>query len=897
MKFHYLCYLIVFAWGHAVGQQFANSDFQQNVDGLQQKDSLEAFTYAYLDEFLKTKDFSVLEEMYEKQWRQPKTGPETLALVILLSNEGYYRMRHGQIARAVDAYEEAWRRFQQYDFRNFDIIEYCLKPLGNAYSMLGDYSSAENIIKSYLLRAQQQGNSEQVVAALINLSIVYHDTRRHENAIEILEEAMDEEAFIGKAGLIHSNLAKNYSRLGLLRQARKVALQALKFFKNNEPHNNVGYLLNTYSTLAMVSLHEGDTTEALGFLKKASIVAEEKSGVNPREWAKLNVQVADIQAALGNYEIALAGYRKTLQQLVPAWDKMAELPNDDLLYAENTLKELFDGMAAVYVATDSLQQALDCYRKSFEVDELLKATFKDKESIYLQQVENRRRAEWVIELCYQLFLKSDDGFYLQQAFAIAERTKSIVLKDELNSRSTWSKLAGDSLWLEKQALTQQKAWVENMLIQEQLKREKADMTAIQRYIEAKNKLTVDLKALEQAAQGRLGRAGRQPEQLSIPALQEKLTKNGVTLVEYFFGAGALYVFVLDGSKLELHKVVAPLRKMVVQYSSAFVDEIEINADPKAFAKVSLKLYETLFPFRQDSTLLIVPDGLLNFIPFEALLTDMPGSQGDYSAWPWLLMKGPVLYQYSASSWLRDERPGRFSTHKMLGFFPAFENTERFLRYSEDEADHIGDYFEGDFFQDQIATKQTFLDHAVGYPVIHLSTHARAGGIYEPPSIAFIDSALYLPEIYGMNLETELLVLGACETGIGKLYKGEGPLSLANGFFHAGVRNIVLSLWKVNDYSTSQLMANFYRNYDEQRQPYRSLHQAKLDYLQNSDIAADKKSPYYWASFVYYGNTEVHQQREPEIYYYCLEVVAVLFLSVLVFWYYRIKKRGHRRRQG
>ncbi|ELR69151.1 hypothetical protein C900_05431 [Fulvivirga imtechensis AK7] len=887
MRLLYFYILIFLAFGHAYGQTKMANDFQRQIDYFQQNDSLAAFTYTCLDEFLKHKDFSILEEMRRKQWRMPESAPEALALVILLSNEGYYRLRYSQIAMAVGAYEEAWRHFQRYDFQDFDIIEYCLKPLGNAYSMLGDYTSAENIIKSYLLRARQQDNSEQVVAALINLSIVYHDTGQYERAVDVLHRAIGEPAFSDKAGLVHSNLAKSYLQLGQLWQAKASALRALKLFKKKES-DNTSHLLNTYSTLSLVSLEEKDTLKALGFLEQAAGLPSGAKGVSIRESAKVSIQISGIQTALGNYEAALAGYRTTLLGLIPKWNKKG-LPDDTLLYAENTLKELFDGMAAVYLNADSLDEALQCYKKSFEVEELLKATYSYRESKYLLQNENRERTERVIGLYYMLFQKYGDSRYLQQAFIIAERTKSIALKDELNSRSTWSKLANDSLWLKKNELIRQKALVENALIQEQLKGATADITVIQGFIEAKNKLTLDSKELERFVSSDFDRFEKQLQQLSLPALETKLEKDGVTLVEYFFGTESLYVFVLNGSTVELYRDadIEGLRQLVKDYSSFFVDEAKINAAPKAFAQVSWKLYSRLFPIQPNTPMFIIPDGLLNFLPFEPLLTEVPVS-GDYGMWPWLLTKAPILYQYSGTSYLRTEQFGSFSSNKILGIFPHFEDTDRYLKYSEEEVDHISEYLKGDFFQQQQATKQAFVDHAANYPVIHLSTHAKAGGIYEPPSIAFIDSALYLPEIYGMNLQTELLVLGACETGIGKLYRGEGPLSLASGFFHAGVKNIVLSLWKVNDFSTSKLMANFYSHYAQLPQPHLALYQAKVDYLLDDKISIDKKSPYYWASFVYYGGTQAHRQREPAYYYYCLEAATILLLAGLIFWYRVIK---------
>ena len=112
--------------------------------------------------------------------------------------------------------------------------------------------------------------------------------------------------------------------------------------------------------------------------------------------------------------------------------------------------------------------------------------------------------------------------------------------------------------------------------------------------------------------------------------------------------------------------------------------------------------------------------------------------------------------------------------------------------------------------------------------------------------------MFLNELYSLDLNTNLVVLSACETGIWKLYKGEGAMSIARGFQYAGAQNLLFSLWQINDLSTSQIMGSFYKNYSSNKSAYISNHQSKLDYLEDETISNIKKSPYYWSAFVYYG---------------------------------------------
>ncbi|MBL4604354.1 MAG: CHAT domain-containing protein, partial [Flavobacteriaceae bacterium] len=169
-----------------------------------------------------------------------------------------------------------------------------------------------------------------------------------------------------------------------------------------------------------------------------------------------------------------------------------------------------------------------------------------------------------------------------------------------------------------------------------------------------------------------------------------------------------------------------------------------------------------------------------------------------------------------------------------------------------EAKSIENVREGEFLLNSNALKSTFKKLAENYSIIHVSTHATSGDYYTPPAIEFYDETLYLPEIYGYNLHADLLVLSACKTGLGIVRKGEGAMSLARGFSYSGVKNLLVSLWKVNDKSTKELMTSFYKDYKKSGNKAEALHTSKLSYIADETISASKKSPYYWASFVYIG---------------------------------------------
>jgi CHAT domain-containing protein len=143
-----------------------------------------------------------------------------------------------------------------------------------------------------------------------------------------------------------------------------------------------------------------------------------------------------------------------------------------------------------------------------------------------------------------------------------------------------------------------------------------------------------------------------------------------------------------------------------------------------------------------------------------------------------------------------------------------------------------------------------------------------------------DGLLHMSEVQEMRINADLVNLSACNTGLGEYVVGEGVMSLARGFVFAGAKSVVMSQWQVDDRSTADLMATFYREYSEDKKAGSALRDAKLEYLKNSDeITAD---PYYWGAWVHIGP----DQRAPVNYRGVLLIVimligGVIFVRVLV----------------
>ncbi|MBL4649707.1 MAG: CHAT domain-containing protein [Aureispira sp.] len=199
---------------------------------------------------------------------------------------------------------------------------------------------------------------------------------------------------------------------------------------------------------------------------------------------------------------------------------------------------------------------------------------------------------------------------------------------------------------------------------------------------------------------------------------------------------------------------------------------------------------------------------------------------------------------------------------------------------------------GTFLYGNDASEEVFKNKFADHGIIHLAMH----GILNQKnpiasSLAFTengsqveDNFLHASEISNLSLNAQLVVLSACETGYGKFERGEGIMSLARSFMHAGVPSLVVSLWQVNDYSTAKIMEKFYIELKNGRSKSEALRAAKLFYLENTkDISAH---PALWAAFIQLGNPDPLELKQDHFFSFT-NLLVLLISSFLILILVRI----------
>ncbi|MFC4738651.1 CHAT domain-containing protein [Flavobacterium ponti] len=826
--------------------------------------TLEDQIYDAVDSFISNTNKKSLEILNGKEKdfsKKVKTFDEQLALVILYCNKGSFEMKNNLEKNAITTYEKAWKLFDKNKLSNYDIVEYCLKPLGTLYTKSGNFTLAENIIKKYIFIAEKEDNQTTIISGYINLSIVYKSIGKYQTAIDLLQKVAKNKAVSSLQNKrIQEELAVNFLGLKKFENAN----QLLK--KSNE---------NNYQSLkskSFLELQKNNPKEAISYFENAKTYFFKTNNFTAREVAKMYMDEASLYLFLKDDTKAKNLLSKALQTLLPL-EKNMTLPKKNSLYAENTFLAIFDVLAQL--ETNS-QKKIDYYNLSFYVSDLIKDNIASQESLIIQQFDDRKRTEKCLETFWNEYQKTNEDSWIEKAFLFAEKSKSVVLKEKNQLKTLLELHPKNKDLLVQNQLTSQQEKLINKLIRLQITGENPN--EIETINSELASISMELKSYNEKIQKQFKNDIQ--KQFRLSDLFDKIENDKAQLVYFFWGNESVYEFqIIDGKIIwNQIKIDGSFASNLKNFIHFFDNASVINNDINLFTKTSFQLFENLkiSALQKDKNTIIIPDGLLNFVSFDALVTQKTTSK-NYSKVPFLVFQNKLAYQTNATFYI--ENIPREKQNTIVGFFPVFENTNAELMYSKEEAKALQS-LKAKLFMNENASKENFIKNCSKYNILHVSTHGTSGTFNEPATLVFYDELLLIQELYALeNCHPQLVVLSACETGIGKLQKGEGAISIARAFQYAGAENILFSLWKINDYATAQLMTNFYKNFEKTNSFFESNYLSKMDYLQNEEISNAKKSPYYWSSFVYYGSIDVEENN----YFYYLLFGGILIIILLLIY--------------
>lgn len=631
-------------------------------------------------------------------------------------------------------------------------------------------------------------------------------------------------------------------------ESEKYALTQPLFFVYDFYSHHIDYLIknNRYSEALQQSVALKNLLQTDAFKSHFS------------EWF-LSERIAEIYSAQGNYQKAIDQLlsTKALQESLEYRD--AERAGLFIKLAKNYL-DLKDYKNAQYYSEEALtvntgiQRDANLFQAPLDVNNIEKA----HKNILLDNLLFKA------QLAERLYTKTKDSSYLKTKKQSYETAHELI--------KLMGSISDEDAFLDE---AQFKNVYGNLM---QLYHEEWKETRTKKAFE--NALKIRLQSQYVTILNELKNSQHQKEITAIPFIKNlRETYQGYNTLCFFWGEDAIYVLNENGTTQHFDKIpLTPALETAIDEVSSGVRNIETPTNKEAHNLI----YKTLFKkyLQADVKTAVLLDDKLHLIPVASLWIEDEET--------YLIQKTSIVHITTTIRKKETILPNQALLMAPFASQQGVFNTR--LTKSANEINAIGQYFNHDMYLDQYASKTVFLDKVATASLIHLATHASVNPenplqntiqFYEEENTDPIHTSLTAPEIYGLQLNADLVTLSACETGIGKEIKGKGIQSMANAFTHAGAASTLMSLWKVPDTETTSIMTSFYRYLDQGMPKDQALRQSKLDYLDSMMDYPALQHPYYWSGFVISGDpTPIYQQKYP--WKKPLVIIGSILILLLVF---------------
>lgn len=809
-------------------------------------------------------------------------------LALLLFRLALYHSRNNQIEEALRLYEEvisvdtAPTRTAQ---------AYC--QIGQIYGDRGDFYLAIQYYKNGIGLLEDQKAYGSLSRQYPNLAIVYDKIGTKESLLKELEVLDKTKALAAEIQFhpqqifsLNDNLASIYANEITFdfKKARHYYDLNLKAAIQQDDSLNECY---TYTNLAdLYNIAKKDS--AKHFIQKALQICQDSESLSVAHH-----QYSKYYSIRKEYSDALNAIHTSLLINLNIQKSVDYIPTTrDFVQANNNYSVLIDLSEKVNVLVkyyehnqdkSNLDLALQNVQAADEVISLLQKASEEEESQLFWRKEASNIYHQGVAICALLDRP-------QLAFHFTEKNKALLLTESIlqnaKKKELPVKIRSKEDLLKKQILTL-KNGIDTIQDPKELK-------VKQRVIFETNLKYQNYQDSLQLAFPKYYESKTKSEIFPVSIIQENL-QNDLALISYIWdknnnSSSALHGLITTQNQSYIFEVegAEEIKNLVPSFRTSISKPYETVEDRRQFRKISYTLYSKLFPEHirtliENKNLVIIPDGELQYIPFEALITQVDTDH-------FLIKNHQISYAYSASFLLHNNSIQRETQDGFAGFAPVHfaHNDLESLSNSAKEIENIQRVTNGTQYLEKQASKANFFAQAQRHKIIHLATHADASS---NPWIAFHDAKLEAHELYTLENPAELVVLSGCNTSLGEIAQGEGVMSLSRGFFYAGAHSVAATLWSVNDKSTASIMTSFYDHLKSGESKAAALQNAKLAYLDQSSLS--ESSPYYWAPVVLMGDGQkiLYPSSSTGI------VTIVILLIILIILTIAIKKKRKNKIHG
>ncbi|MCS7036441.1 MAG: CHAT domain-containing tetratricopeptide repeat protein [Saprospiraceae bacterium] len=824
---------------------------------------------------------AILKTALRSAWRQPEGTAEGEAFLWVKVNEGYHLYKIGRILESVEAYEAAWSAWQRWSPPEFEVLEYIVLPLGAHHTRLGDNEKARTLYEMTLEKFS--ATAHPALAGIYNnLGLTWWNEGHYGNARRVFAQGLKVRGITPvHRGLLHLSMAQAYFDEAYADSAdfhlKKSFFWLEKARGHADAENVEDYLAGAFLLKGRLLSHRQSYSEALVAYNAALRLKVRAIGTTRhRDVGKIQVAIGELYLKRHQPDDALRAFHRALTDLIPAFppDDLQAVPDSTSIYEENTLSAALRGKAAACFElyrrnhrVELLHTALGCFQMAWLTDTRLRFALQYESSKLTLVAQQRKSEEKALDVAYALWQQTGEERYLLEGWAIAERARAVLLLDNLLRLHHQQHLSQLPPRLKEIVrVRRQLAWVEQQLILE------PDAPQRTEWLRQRQQLLDRLHSEEQKnlTWKAVFHQSTRWSATSVSQLAAQIPTYGI--LEYFVGSDHIEIFsVQHGKRAAWTRIAQPgVHAAAVQQLLRWMQAKSPQAEGlAAYRELAFSTYQQLvLPAIREASinashLLIIPDRWLAFLPFEALITE--NHLKNWQQAPWLLRRYSVCYAYSMAVFEVQSRMVFSPKANILQAAPMFENGRHNLsplRYSLQETP-ARDLCASRILMAEEAAWSLFESVASEYAVLNLSTHAAASAHGGEPAIEFYDGPVLLPKAYSLSLQADLVVLSACESGLGNFHDGEGVMSMARAFTYAGSKGLVTSLWVINESATASILARMYRYLRKDEPKNLALHTAKLSYLDDEHIPAFQKSPYYWAALVYIGDTaRIRWQRCP-----------------------------------
>ena len=722
--------------------------------------------------------------------------------------------------RAIEYMEKASRSFEKVLPPDSEAVLISYNYLGEYYLAAGFEDKAKSIYQKIVNTSENKENKSQIAKGKLGLAICYSKIdpgkteRLFKLAIEKHSELYDSAS---------DNFINLYHELGKFYTSMEMPILGKKYLEKCE-------------------------SIILGIYGESSV-----------KYAEINLSLAQLYLAQRDWKNSKIVSQKALKIYE---ENTKDLVKPGVIFAYRDL-----GIAHLKDAENikDLQKSFDFFQKSLESIERLKKNYsndlaKEKISTQIAGIFSM-----CIDLAFRLYQKTNDHQYKHKVFEIAEKSRSFILLSEFvqSKAKEFSNIPADLLSREKSLKNEITFYSEQVYSLEQEKSN--DPQKLIRLKDELFKYTLQLDQLVKELKDNYPEYNLNSndiEYLTINEIRNEV-KSDEVILEYYISLNHIYILYILKDSYEVIQIeksddfVDDIRKLSIAVNK-YQNNDFIEHSGKLYKKILLPVANVLPA--EVHKLKIIPDGELNLISFDYLITN-EDSVSNLTEANYLIEDFTITYHHSVSLAYKEQNLLAENKSILLSA-PLFNSKNDYhlkpLPMSEKESKTIAriakeNSYRTDLVLSDKATENYFKQNASNYSIIHLATHTEVdknnnqySNIYFFPTPNEKENGkLTLAETYNLKMNPSLITLSSCESGVGDIVKGEGMISFSRGFTYSGAQNVIFSLWKVNDKFTSDTMAELYRQILSGSEYNAALREAKLKTLKSYQSLSPKD----WAGFI------------------------------------------------